>query len=349
VKVVRDIRLSTLAHLLSSSGKMDVDRISHLELPSPDRLIVIVITVSDDPNDPVPVTQTAHLHYHKNDGWKIDEITKADFFFRPDRPGTASIKVEHDFSLVDVATALNRDPEIVAHRITAIDLPFPFGMRIWAEKSPDVTQRRGLVFGEKSGWRLCASGGVKLRIIHVERVKQQKFQDDEFATQWEITTELTNTAKEERLFLAVPYYGASVNGKVDYEAFVVQHGLIPVSHGPIFNRFNDFVTVPAGGKLVAKHVVSAIPAKEKPGQFVVEGSFVGTVNVPEEWKRNNFPAQWRLTQTPVGKEFEFRITLMDCELGNTAALLGTDFDKFWRGEVRSNAVKLKIVEAPDKP
>ncbi len=179
-------------------------------------------------------------------------------------------------------------------------------------------------------------------ITKVERVAITEKDARDFpgaAAKWHVTTKLMNVSKTPQILLAVPAYAATVNGILDESVFTGG------SHYPLKSRDEDFITVVPNNHLLAKHCVVALRVGNK-NAFILEGFFLENINVSEPLKANNFPWTWFLLSTPTRNEFELSISLFDQHYRpEVVKLLGKDYAKFWRGKIKTSAVKMKVFES----
>jgi hypothetical protein len=179
--------------------------------------------------------------------------------------------------------------------------------------------------------------GVELRIVKVERqdltpadLRWVPYADPIIAAKWQVTTELTNTTKELKLVSISPYYCATVEGLIE------QSVLLPGSRAPIKSKEHDFVELPPGGKLLAKHVVLAIRNQEDTGYFLCGH---------HKAQPDQFNVDWSLKPFPAENNFNLSIILLGLVPPDSKEVLGKDFEKLWTGRTMSKPVKLRVVES----
>jgi hypothetical protein len=288
-------------------------------------------------NSELKNVQEVTLDYDAKLGWHIIWVMHygADSAKKP-------MGTPHDLRASEIAEMLNHEKGIVGDAIDWVSFVSPTQVNISVGDCQDpesgTTQMRSFHYDRKAGWQLVSVKNFELRITNVERKELASRDIERFPkalTKWEVTTELTNRSQGEKLFCATPYYGGSVIGRADYRSYLAS------SHVPPRDR-HDFFWVSPTEKLVAKHVVYATEGK-MPGKYVIEGCCWETINTPPDIN-HNFAMQWSLSQTPVGNDFAFSVTLIGSELPYTSDVLGEDFRKLWVGELVSKPVKMRVFE-----
>lgn len=204
---------------------------------------------------------------------------------------------------------------------------------------PGLSQERS---GKADDWEFAI---VKLASADITR---RDYQDNyRNVAKWLITTELVNKSDRTLRLLAVPLYGAMVSdfgqklsNQVDSEVF------LSASHLPLRTKDNDFILIPARGKLVSTHKVYA--RRDPSGtSYTLFGYFVGHENVAPELKANNFSTQWLLRNSPVGDEFTIAMTLISRPNEDAKKILGNEYKTLWLGRVRSSPATIRTFQKID--
>ncbi len=190
-----------------------------------------------------------------------------------------------------------------------------------------------------------SAADLSLRIVSIERVGLNKWEvegDSKATAKWELVTEIKNSGKRPRLLPSAPYMGGTVNGQMSY--------------------YISFWPVRISRSRARIMILRRCPPEESWWPSIRSWcSNTGNGGEIHRGRRlygmgaRSTERGWFLASLEAGANAGGRGIRVVHHAGGSRRpterrrVLGDDFDKLWRGEMKSQLMKIKVTESDDFP